>query len=67
MVHYIVCNLRYQLKTKSLNYLRFWASPLVILSSSYFIVDHVRQFVGYLITSLIFLLGHSIFLVSLLL
>lgn len=48
-----------------LNYLRFWASPLVILSSTYFIVDHVRQFVGYLITSLILLLGHSIFLVSL--
>ena len=36
---------------------------MVIVSASYFIVDHVRQFIGYLVSSLVTLLGHLIFLV----
>ncbi len=41
----------------------FWIGPAIILISSYFIADHVRQFVGYVVQSSIITIGHLFFMI----
>jgi len=43
----------------------FLVSPIIILTSSYAVADHVRQFLAFIVQSLISFYGHFIFLVFL--